>query len=349
VRHYIKTTLSDLETGLYPAPAPGCATFRWLLDIEHRIQVSRNLTLLLCNYLMPRWARGGERRRLERSHRMLFRAMAPLVFTLNHFFEQYRRMILERAMKNWGPGMGFQISTGGPTLWDDQVSILDMYSPALMLDCYHVYGFLLQVLEHQLRPSKIERALRTLKGLKSEMCCTPEVEILLMLGGMEQVYRVLKGKSYNRRRDALDRFISSLKPETNPQWRSKWKDMNVASHKILLDKIPNLRLRLPALHLVWVPSALKLLLCSKIINRVDFSNGSTARTPSDFINDLVGFDFQADIRSFARGAYWIGDDDDEDTDDDDFDDDANSDVDGEESNEDNDDGNNDDDSFIAVV
>jgi hypothetical protein len=253
---------------------------------------------------------------------MLFRAMAPLVFTLNHFFEHYRRMILERAMKNWSPTQKFQISTGGPTLWDDQMSILDRYSPALMLDCYHVYGYLLQVLEFQLRPNKIERALRSLQGLKAEMCCTPEVEMLLMLGGMEQVYRVLKGTTYSRRRDALDNFINSLKPTTNVLWRSQWEKMNIASEHIRLDKIQNLRLRLPALHLVWVPSALKLLLCSKIINRVDFSNGSTARSPSDFISDLIGFDLQADLQQFTE-AYWFDEDneDEENDDDDDVDDD----------------------------
>jgi hypothetical protein len=146
------------------------------------------------------------------------------------------------------------------------------------------------------------------------MCCTPEVEKLLMLGGMEQVYRVLKGRTYSRRRDALDNFINGLKPTTSMQWRSHWDKMNIASEHIQLDRIQNLRIRLPALHLVWVPSALKLLLCSKIINRVDFSNGSAARSPSDFISDLIGFDLQADMTRFTDAAYWLDDEDEDDLD-----------------------------------
>lgn len=314
VRAYIKANMTNLEIGLYPAPAPGQAKFHYLLDVEHRIKVSRNLTALICDFyttsmsLLYRFGSRRRRKEVASMYRGLFKSIQPLVFTLGHFFENYRRMILTRALKNCNSDRDFEISTGGSTLWEDQLFIMETYSPELVLDCYHVYGFLLQMLECELRPTKLQRAIRNLKGQNGEMCCTPEVEILLMLGGMEQVYRVLKGKSYGRRRDTLDSFIDGLNPTTNVNWRTQWQNLHVESGDISLDKIGNLRLRLPALHLVWVPCALKLLLCSKIINRVDFSIDSAARSPSDFIIDLLE---QAD-RQYRGGGTLMGADDDND-------------------------------------
>jgi hypothetical protein len=293
VRWYIRTKLSRLETNLYPVPPPHQATFRYLLDIEHRIKISRGLATILSDFYawnVFRYNRKRKRTRtpeLDRLWRDIFCAMAPLIFTLNHFFESYRQMILERAMTNWRPKDCFQIFTGGPTVWDDQVSILMQYQPELMLDCYHVYGFALQVLDWQLHPTRFEKAMRNLQGLKATICATPDIEILLMLGGMQKLYHVLKQRTYGRRRDALDHFISSIKPSQNPEWKPEWEKLNVASSKIQLVKVPNLKLRLPALHLVWVPSALKLLLGSNTILGIDFNPGNGPRPASDFVTDLI--------------------------------------------------------------
>jgi len=264
---------------------------RYIIDNEHRLRTSFALAELISDFFCDKMLGVRSiRKRKNHAHtyNRIMQGLQPLFFTLGHFFENYRQIILERAMSQWRSNQSFQISTGGPTVWDDQVSILNRYSPNLMLDCYHCYGYLLQVFEHQLRPRRRERLVRSLRGRSINPAATREVEVLLMLGGMEQVSRVLRGKTYGARRDSLDSFINKLKPTTNPGWRQVWKGLGVESPKVQLDKLPSLRLRLPALHLVWVPSALKILLCNKIIDRVDFEAESVS--PMDFVYDLLAYD-----------------------------------------------------------
>lgn len=287
VRSYAHS-LDDLHRSLYPPPPPGMAQLSYLIDNEHRLCTSRLLASLIAAFFCDKMLGMKKRNKARaRTYDRIYTGLLPLFFTLGHFFENYRRMILERAMKQWRAGQAFQISTGGPTLWDDQVSILDRYTPALMLDCYHAYGYLLQVFEFQLRPRSMEKLVRRVRGRNASPAATREVEVMLMLGGMEQVCQVLRGRSYSARRDCLDSFINRLKPTTNLQWKDAWKDLRVESDIIQLDRVPSLRLQLPALHLVWVPSALKLLLRDKIIDRVDFSSDSGARSPTDFVIDLL--------------------------------------------------------------
>ncbi|KAF2671923.1 hypothetical protein BT63DRAFT_476758 [Microthyrium microscopicum] len=310
VRHYARS-LTSLHRQLYPPPPPDGATFRYLIDNEHRLRTSRHLASVIADFFETEilGLRSSRAKRVFRKIRVqMIESLLPLFFTLGHFFELYRCMILERAMAQWRPGQAFQIATGGPTLWDDQVSILNRYDHILMLNCYHAYGYLLQVLECQLRPGRLASMMRKVQRLNANPARTREVEVLLMLGGMEQVGHVLQGKSFGARRNALDTFIKHLKPTTNSNWRIMWQNLGVENEIIKLDKVPNLRLRLPALHLVWVPSALKLLLCNKIIDRVDFNTETAAvSTPGDFVYDLLGLDYD---------QLWVPNDlDDDDADD----------------------------------
>jgi hypothetical protein len=105
---------------------------------------------------------------------------------------------------------------------------------------------------------------------------------------MGQMHRVLSGKRHRDRRRALDGFVGSLDPKRNPSgWRARW--LEVAG--VQSDVVDRMTLRLPALHLVWVPCALQMLLGSRVIHRVDFSGDSMARDPAEFIVDLIGWNW----------------------------------------------------------
>jgi hypothetical protein len=296
VRHYAKR-LPPLFTRLYPTPAPGEASFQWILEMAHRFNVAHHVSLLIARFFWNKILEIGPFKRRRLGYRMVFTQMVanllPLFFTLGHFFETYRRMILERAMKHCKIGHAFTVSTGGGTLWDDQLSILENYDQKLMLDCYHIYGYLLHVLEQQLQPPRFERILGVIKRIKAEPASTGEVEILLMLGGLEQVRHVLEMRSWSSRRGVLNKFIQNLKPIPGSNWVRTWQDLHVESDLIPLDRVRHLRLTLPALHLVWVPSVLKLLVASKSIDRIDFGHhhvhggGRHVQTPIDFLGGLL--------------------------------------------------------------
>lgn len=54
--------------------------------------------------------------------------------------------------------------------------------------------------------------------------------------------------------------------------------------------MPHTKLAIPALHLIWVPNALNLLLAKEVIEHVDFGGDSSVRSTRDFVSDLVGWD-----------------------------------------------------------
>lgn len=268
--------------------------------MEHRRHVSYNVAAQIAGFFWGNALQIGPMNRKRTKYCLLFKRMIkrlePFFFVLGHFFDNYRRMVLERAMKHCRRGHVFSISTGGGTLWEDQISILEQYHQDTMLNCYHLYGYLLHVIEARLFPSKLNRMGSACKFQRAGPTTTGEVEILLMLGGLDQVRRVLSGTSWRSRRGALDTFIHGLRPIDGSPWIQNWRDLHVESKLICLDRVPNLRLTLPALHLVWVPSVLKLLLKSKSITKVEFTEdfdgvenaeASTARTPVSFLSTLV--------------------------------------------------------------
>ena len=234
----------------------------------------------------------------ERMHARL----QPLLFTLNHFFETYRRTLLERSAANRQAASGpsikptFSIQTGAAALWSDQSAIMDAYDPLLLLDLYHCYGFLLQALERRLRPPSYAGPLeRYVRGWTAAPASARAIEILLLLGGADAVASVLAHRRYADRRAALDAFIAALDPARNPDgWRRAWTDLGVCGDRFPLEDVPTTRIALPALHLVWVPSALSMLLAKDVIENVDFEGDFvgdlSARVIHDFVSEMVGFD-----------------------------------------------------------
>jgi len=220
----------------------------------------------------------------------MFIKLQPLIFTLNHFFESYRRSLLERCVAYSEPSQTFQICNG-PALWDDQTQIMDTYDPMLLLDLYHCYGFLLQAFERKLRPPSYATSFeRLLRGWTAKPATTHEIEILLMLGGMDKISHILSYRTYSERRKALDSFIRGLYPSLNPLgWRQHWRQLGI-DNRIPLELIPHTQLSIPTLHVIWVPNALNLLLAKGVIEHVEFGGESSVWSLRDFVSDMVGWD-----------------------------------------------------------
>ena len=294
VRHYIQHICTPLETFLYPPPPPGQATLQYLLNWKHRKVTARILAGQLCNFVareVLQMNTAKKRREFDETWQRMFVKLQPLIFTLGHYFESYRQAVLERCATNRKPGHSYSIQTG-PALWEDQTQIMDRYDPVLLLDLYHCYGFLLQAFERKLRPPNYSTTIeRYLRGWVAKPASAREIEILLMLGGMDKISWVLGHRRYSERRRALDTFIRSLSPTQSPfGWRHAWAQLGVASPKFPLADVPATRLAIPALHLIWVPNALHLLLAKDVIEHVDFGGDSGVRSMRDFVSEMVGYD-----------------------------------------------------------
>jgi hypothetical protein len=334
VRHFTKYICTGLEIFLYPPPGPNEATLQYLLNWRHRKNTSRKLSAQLCNFVAREILFRNtlkKRSAFQPTWNRMFQKLCPLIFTLNHFFESYRQSLLSRCIANSKEGQTFAICAG-PALWDDQMQIMDAYDPILLLDLYHCYGFLLQAFERKLRPPSYATSLeRLLRGWTAKPATTQEIEVLLMLGGMDMIKNVLRYNTYSERRKALDSFIRNLDPSKNPSgWKSLWSSLGVVEH---IEKIPQTRLGIPALHLIWVPNALNLLLAKEVIEHVDFGGDSSVRSTRDFVSDLVGWDI---LRYSAPPPQQLsnqvqGNANDDSDEDDEDDDESESDEDGEES------------------
>ncbi|KAK3061513.1 hypothetical protein LTS18_006037, partial [Coniosporium uncinatum] len=235
------------------------------------------------------------------------------------------------------------------------IDLITNYDPILLLDCYYMYGFLLQAIERQLRPPRYssitsqlgQRVAQTWRrGLSRRRwqtsrywtheqvrstaattnttttttaaaaaagsTVTQDIEALLILGGMDAVQQVLSHRSCRGRQRALRRFVASLFPQRNKHWRSAWRDLGLdgdgdgfdedghvagGSGGIDLDAISRTKVGLPALHLIWVPQALEVLLKKGVIEEVDFgtagvvgSEAGSGRGMREFVSGLVGWD-----------------------------------------------------------
>ena len=256
----------------------------------------------------------NKRRAFRTTWLRMFDKLVPLLFTLGQFFESYRASTLKRALaptdQTTNSKAKFSIITGS-TVWDDQARIMDQYEPLLLLECYHMYGFLLQAFERKLRPptyaSRIEKLLR---GWTAKPATSHQIEILLMLGGMDAVQKVLSKRTYNERRRALDVFIRDLSPMQNVNWRTHWRQLGVERDGVDLDRVPQSRIAVPPLPIIWVPSALKLLLEKGVIDDVEFGDHSPGRSTRNFVSGLVGYD----ILRFSSPPAYVPDDSDEDDD-----------------------------------
>jgi hypothetical protein len=248
VRRFVREHMCDVSRALCPPPGPGRATLWFLLDASHRLTTSRALSRLLCasfgdklKLLPPRPRPGpgpglGKKRRDDRrrAREGLVAAVTPLVFALGHFFEAFRGAILARAVRQHelqrkaagrraGEGAAMRVSTGGSTVWYDQERILEPYAPELLLECYQVYGHLVDLLQDRLGRGAVTRALRGLTGALPRGggagflgAFAEEIETLVLLGGFDAVVRVLGRRTRWGRRKAVGGFVGGLRPPVAP-------------------------------------------------------------------------------------------------------------------------------------
>jgi hypothetical protein len=294
IRHYVQHELDSIQLHHFPPPAPGKATFKYLIEMHHRKVTSEGLTRLLCDYAdkqMNGWVDERKRCKFTKTYDRMREKMIPLIYTLAHFLEEFRLTFIHRAMSRAYPHPSFKIYSGGAALWDEQEAVMDRYDPMLLLDCYHVYGFLLQAIEHLVRPTRKQRLKRRLTRQPPWNIDTQEIANLLVLGGMDQVYGVLRIWRRSKRQAALTNFTKGLDPAADSEWQRNWSRLGIQSRSFRPHlAVPNLRLAMPALHLIWVPCALTLMLGKQVIESIDYDTDASAQSVSEFVSLLVGYD-----------------------------------------------------------
>ena len=213
VRHHLDHHIPAYALRLYPATESSDLNFHYLCSIWHRLHVAAKLAFLMCEWITKEiFLRQTEAQRIAFApqHERMRRRLIPLLFTVFHFFETYRRLHLEHLAKNEGRGLKFEPYTLNPI----EKQIMDMYDDQTLLRVHEVFPLIISSFCRRLRPpTYVGRVERSLRGYLRERPSDDIHVAILCVGGLRQVERLWEIKGYSSRRGAVDLWFGSLTKE----------------------------------------------------------------------------------------------------------------------------------------
>jgi hypothetical protein len=142
-------------------------------------------------------------------HERMRRRLIPLLFTVFHFFETYRRLHLQYIAEK-GHGLLKEPYTVNPV----ETQVMNMYDNQTLLRVHEVFPLIISSFCRRLRPpTYVGRVERSLRGYLRERPPDEVHVAILCMGGLRQVERLWETKGYNNRRAAVDVWFGSLTKE----------------------------------------------------------------------------------------------------------------------------------------
>jgi hypothetical protein len=242
----------------------------------------------------------------------VYETMLPLVFVVGYFLDEHRRVVLERDLGQIRPRchVGYDICTT-PGITNEERAIFKRLDQPLRLKYFYMYCFIVQVLMRKLRPpvscpGSLGKFVRTWTG---QPACDEDVAFVLVLGGINQVAKLLACKTYAERRRLLHTFITRLSPHESVAWRRHWRDLGVSS-PALLDDIPCTSIGITQLDKIFAPLIAELMgPASREFTEHQKIRYEEVQRSKCYVNEIMGYDI-------LRGRLADGDDSEAEEDDD---------------------------------
>ncbi|KAJ4151375.1 hypothetical protein LMH87_012077 [Akanthomyces muscarius] len=213
VRYHIENHIPAYALRLYPINDSADYNFHTLCSIWHRLHVAAKLAYLMCEWITKDiflQQTEAQRKAFAPQHEIMRRRLIPLLFTIFHFFETYRKLHLEHIAANNGHGLRHEPYTLNPI----EKKIMDMYDDQTLLRVHEVFPLVISSFCRRLRPpTYVGRVERSLRGYLRERPADEVHVAILCLGGLRQVERLWEIKGYNSRRAAVDVWYSGLTKE----------------------------------------------------------------------------------------------------------------------------------------
>lgn len=147
-------------------------------------------------------------------HERMRRRLIPLLFTVFHFFETYRKLHLKYLAEHNGYGLQREPYTMNPI----ETEIMNMYDDQTLLRVHEVFPLVISSFCRRLRPpTYVGRVERSLRGYLRERPPDDVHTAILCIGGLRQVERLWEIKGYNSRRAAVDSWYYGLTKEYVPE------------------------------------------------------------------------------------------------------------------------------------
>ena len=223
-RYHLDHHVPAYAKRLYPAPEGVPLNFHYLCGIWHRLHVAAKLSYLICEWVSKEmFFKNTEEKKKEfapQSERMR-RRLIPIVFTVFHFFETYRKLHLKYVAEH-----GYGLSKTPYTVNPIETEILRMYDDRTLFQVHEIFPLVMASFDRRLRPpSYVGRVERSLRGYLREK---PPEEVhvaILCLGGLREVEKIWEVKGYNARRAAVDTWYASVARETTEPEAKKRRGM----------------------------------------------------------------------------------------------------------------------------
>lgn len=211
-RYHLDHHVPEYAKRLYPAPEGVPLNFHYLCGIWHRLHVAAKLSFLICEWVSKdMFFRNTEEKKKEFApqRERMRRRLIPMIFTVFHFFETYRKLHLKYVAEH-----GYGLHRTPYTVNPIETEILNMYDDRTLFQVHEIFPLVMASFDRRLRPpSYVGRVERSLRGYLREK---PPEEVhvaILCLGGLREVEKIWEVKGYNARRTAVDNWYASFARE----------------------------------------------------------------------------------------------------------------------------------------
>jgi hypothetical protein len=194
---------------LYPLPAPPKLGLQYICELWHRLSVTSKMSTLMADWITTDiFLRKDEVQQLDflPQKARIRRRLIPILFTIFHFFETYRRLHLKHLLEN-----DHHLLVDGCRINPIERHIMNMYDNETLLQVHQVFPCLLRYLDRKLRPpSYFGRMERSFRGYVGGPPPEHVLVGILCIGGLREVARFLEIENYDIRRTAVYDWYASV-------------------------------------------------------------------------------------------------------------------------------------------
>lgn len=209
VRYQLEHEVPAYAKRLYPVSETTGYTLHYLCGLWHRLHVAAKLSRRMCDWCTREIFLKTTKEQVTSfalQRERMYRRLIPLLFTVFHFFENYRKLHLQFIQEH-----GYGLERTPYTLNPIEVQIMNKYDDRTLLQVHQVFPLIVASFCRRLRPPSyaglVERAVR---GYLREKPADEIHTAVLCLGGLRQVLRLWETKGYNTRRGAVDAWYNDL-------------------------------------------------------------------------------------------------------------------------------------------
>ncbi|KAI9677748.1 MAG: hypothetical protein M1829_002520 [Trizodia sp. TS-e1964] len=213
-RHHILYVIPPLYQQLYPPPPPSQIGLEYVSSLLYRQQVCTRLAGHISDHICREiffYKSEAKRKKFAEQRQRMQKRMIPLIFTLFHFFENYRSACAKVALHRGEESDGDVCLLSGHQHTAIELQILGKYDPHHLLKVQSMYMLFLICFSQRLRPpSYMGRLERSLRGWSMSGPRDSTYVSILTIGGLIEVERLWSISVYSERRTAVDEWLLDM-------------------------------------------------------------------------------------------------------------------------------------------